>query len=81
MAKLKASHTNLWPASIKFSEQIGRRVKTVDRVNQLAVRKKCVIWKGIGGWHKTPAAFLISMSGRTILLFIDRGIYEYRKKK
>lgn len=56
----------------------GKRILTVERLLSLASERRAV---SFAGWDRPkPAAFLVGMTVRTVLQFIDRGLYEYQKE-
>ena len=59
----------------KKPQLIGKRIKTIERISQLAGKKKSVY---MAAWEKRmPAAFIINMAGSILLSHIrGSGIYE-----
>ena len=53
-----------------------KRIRTLNQLHKLALNHKTVVWRGI---KPKPAAFMMGMPARTILMFIERGLYEYKK--
>jgi hypothetical protein len=57
----------------------GKRITSCDRIVWLANHGRAVVFSG---WNKpTSAAFMVGMPLRTVLGFVARGLYEYRKGK
>lgn len=56
-------------------QKIGKRIKTVERIAEMARKKKSVY---VGAWEKRmPAAFIINMAGSILLSHIKgSGFYE-----
>lgn len=54
------------------------RIKTVERLNRLALQKRSVSFAHWDG--PKPAAFMMSMQARTLLGLLARGLYEYKAK-
>lgn len=54
-----------------------KRIRSLNQLHKLALQKKSVVWSGV---KPKPAAFMMGMSARVILRFIDMGLYEYKKK-
>jgi hypothetical protein len=57
---------------------IGKRIASLNAVSRLADEGRAVWFAGWNG--PKAAAFLMGMPARTLKLFIDRGLYEYRKE-
>ncbi len=54
----------------------GKQIKTLEQINTLALNRKSVTW---GLNRRSPAAWVISMQARSVLLLINSGLYEYKK--
>lgn len=55
------------------------RVKTVNQIVKLAQQRRAVYWRP--DVKPKAAAFFLGMPVRTVLFFIERGLYVYKKRK
>lgn len=57
-----------------------KRLKTLQQIMNYALKKRALYSPGCMGGKQMPAAFWISMQGRTLLFALTRGLYVYEKK-
>lgn len=60
------------------------RVKSLQQLHELALKKKSVYLANSKGAHgqpaRFPAAFVMSMQARCVLFYINRGLFVYKKQ-
>lgn len=63
-------------------ERLGKAVKTLRELKQLAVKRRSVVCPKLHAWsQRKPAAFIMNLQGEVILRLLNSGLYVYRKKE
>lgn len=56
------------------------RINDLENLWRAAKNKKAVVCPDLPAWKKpTPAAFMINLTGSTLLRLFDHGLYIYSK--